>query len=430
MMAINRRRFLGLALGAFGSSSILTLDELFSQDTKKEIRNDVIKPLKEYVYGLYDVGALQLKRDDLPELEGKLEKAFETAKLSKEIIKNLKEGKSSDELVEFFDKQGLLFRSLTYVGSTSPVNYELLKIDSKEEKEMTVFDIKQKYTKVRIVDAELITNAFTYMAQKKNLPTPGFGSAVWHGKNTIEYRVLHAESLAKNYFDGEKEKWDALETELNDWKKIDAYYFDRKNKQPHQLFYDHMGTVLHHAAVRGIFKESKDEIEFKKKIMPLWERETDIRNVMQVIDDFSLDDITKGLVGKDAQDLSADTIGQRETRALLAQMYHGNPHQYLGDMFKTVALPQIKEVTFKKMACQMVLSIFAVQIRADRDAYNNIDITDYKPGKEGLIFAQFGNLSTDQIRNLSKDSFDALYRGQSLKDYMLDRAKEMRKKYL
>lgn len=428
-MAINRRGFLGLALGAFGSSSILTLDELFSQDTKKEIRKDVIEPLKEYVYARYDVGALQLKRDDLPELEGKLEKAFEAAKLSKELIKDLKEGRSPDELVEFFDKQGLLFRSLTYVGSTSTVNYELLKIDSKEEKEMTVFDIKQKYTKVRIVDAELITNAFSYMAQKKNLPTPGFGNAVWFGKKTIEYRVLQAESLAKNYFDGETKEWDALEAELKDWKKIDENYLDKRNKQPNQSLYNRMGTVLHHVAVKDIFKKSKDEAEFKKKIMPIWERETDIRNVMIVIDDFSFDDITKGLDEKDAQNLSADTIGQRETRALLAQMYHGNPHQYLGDMFKSVALPPIKEIVFKKMACQMVLGIFAVQIRADRDAYNNIDITDYKPGQEGVIFAQFGNLSTNQIRNLSKDSFDGLYRGQSLKDCMLEKAKEMRKKY-
>ncbi len=427
-MAINRRGFLGLALGAFGGSSILTLDELFSQDAKKEIRKDVIEPLKEYVYARYDVGALQLKRDDLPELEKKLEKTLALAGLP-EAMQKLKDGKSSDELSEFFDKQGLLFRTLTYFGSTSPINYELLKIDSKEEKEMTVFDIKQKYTKVRIVDAELITNAFTYMAQKKNLPTPGFGNAVWRGKNTIEYRVLPAESLAKNYFDGETKEWDTLEAELKDWKKIDALYFGKKNKQPFQLFYDHMGTVLHHVAVRDIFKDSKDEAAFKKKIMPIWENETDIRNVMQIIDDFSFDDVTKGLDEKDARNLSADNIGQRETRALLAQMYHGTPHQYLGDMFKTVALPQLRELTFKKMACQVVLGIFAVQIRADRDEYNNIDLTGYKLGDEGLIFAQFGNLSTNQIRNLSKDSFDGLYNGQSLKDCMLEKAKEIRKKY-
>jgi hypothetical protein len=163
--------------------------------------------------------------------------------------------------------------------------------------------------------------------------------------------------------------------------------------------------------------------------MPIWENETDIRNVMQIIDDFSFADVTKGLDEKDARDLSADTMGQRETRALLAQMYHGTPHQYLGDIFKSVALPQIKELTFKKMACLAVLGIFAVQIRADRDEYNNIDITGYKPGDEGLIFAQFGNLSVNQIRNLSKDSFDGLYNGQSLKDCMLEKAKEIRKKY-
>jgi hypothetical protein len=424
-----------VTLAAIGCSSINETDAKINpavqtaQDSKNEVRKEVIDPLKEYLYAQYDISALRLKRDDIPELESKLSRALTAAGLSAEAMQKLKEGKSSPELEDFFDKQGLLFRALRYVGSTSPINYELVKIGSKEEKEMALFEIKQKYTKVRIVEPEIITNAFTYMAQKKNLPTAGLGNAVWYGKKTIEYRVAQGEFLAKNYFDGEKKEWDSLEAELNDWKKIDAYYFGKKNKQPHQLFYDHMGTVLHHVAVRGIFKESKDEDEFKKKIMPIWEREADIRNVMMVIDDFGFDEVTKGLTDKDAKDLSANTIGHRETRAMLAQMYHGTPHQYMGDMFKSVAMPSIKEFTFRRMASTAVLEFFALQVRVDRDTYKSIDITGYKPGDEGIIFAQFGNLSADQIKKLAKDTFDALYHGRELKDYMLDIAKEMKKKY-
>src|SRR5574342_859347 len=250
-------------LAALGCSSAESTEtkansvQVVQEAAKKEIRNDVIEPLKDYVYARYDKDALKLKRDDLAEIEAKLEKALLAAGLSDSMPK-LKEGRRSKEMEEFFEKQGMLFRFVTFVGTTSPLNYEVLKGDSKEEKEMTLFDTTQKYTKIRIVDKELITNSFTYIAQKKNLQTPGVGSAVWHGRKTIEDRVWQGDARAKNYFDGEKEKWDELEAEVKDWQKIDAYYFGKKNKKPHQLFFDHMGTVLHHVAVRDTVKTAKD----------------------------------------------------------------------------------------------------------------------------------------------------------------------------
>jgi hypothetical protein len=426
-------RFLELvalaALGLSGTYQTAVATSAVQETVKKPIRNDVIEPLKEYVYARYDVASLMLKRDDLPELEAKLGKALAVAGLPAEALQNIKAGKRSKELEAFFDEQGLSLRAITFIGTSSPMNYELVKIDSREEKETSVLGIAHKYTKVRITEPELITNSFTYLAQKKNLNTVGVTNAVWNGRNTLEYRAKKAEELARIYYDGEKKEFEKLEEHSKDWKKIDEYFFGKKDKRPHKLFLEHMGTLLHHLAVKDIYKSSMDESDFTRKILPVWERDCEYRGAMLLVDDFDLSEVCKKLVDKDARDLRVDIHGHRETRGLLAQMHHGNPHHYLGDLFKVASVSSVKEMAVKKIVSTVVLDFFAAQVIADRKNYNNIDVSDFAKGKEGIIFAQFGNLTDSQIRNLAKDTFNSIYQDKTLKEYAQDRAEEIMRKY-
>lgn len=402
------------------------LPSVIETKQQKPVRQDIIDSLRSYVYAQYDSATTGIRRVDLPELENRLEEKLKEIGMPAGAMQNLREGNRVRELEAFFEEQGLLFRAIKMPGQSSKVNYELLKVDSKEQKELTVFGTTKKFTKIRFVEQDVITNSFTYEVQrKKNAGTYGVAHGAWFDVDAVEFRVWQNDLSVKNYFEGEKAYFDVLEKEAKDTALLDKYVGGKKVYS--KDLFNRLGTLLHHIAVRDIYRSSKDENDFREKITPIWEKESETRNAMLLIDYFEYDkEIVEKLSGEDRRSLGADMFGQRETRALLAQMFYGNPHQYLGDMFKLIATNTEAEVALKEMASWAVLTFFKAQIIVDRKTFSNIDVSDPSPT---AIYKQFGLLTADQIRNLTKDTFEGLYHGKSLRECMQPRLNELFKKY-
>lgn len=410
-----------LALGNDNSASERPAPIEVQDAVKKPVRQDVIAPLRDFIYANYDKD-MGVRRRDLGELEQKLEVALKSAGIPEEGIANIKQGKDCKELEKFFDEQGLRFKFLRIFNQSTAFNYELVKIDSTEKKKMELFGITKEYVKLRVVEPELISNSFTYRAQKRNLVSTGISNVHWIGTDMIEIRVNVLEATAKNYYDGEKTKGAGFDAELADPKLLDKYEDKLK-------LFDRMGSLLHHMAVRDLYKSSKDEADFVKKLTSQFEQDGEVRSVLGLIDDFIYGkEILDKLSTADRRALIIDTVSERENRGILTKMYHRNPLLMLGDTFKIAGNHLSKETVVGEIMGETILSEFLDEIVKDRETFKNIDVSGYDKKNDILIYKQFRLLTADQIKMLSKKQFDRKYEGKSLRDYMQPKVDKLLKK--
>ena len=376
--------------------------ELNAEVTARQDSVDAISPLRDFLYAKYDEQFGQ-KRDDLKELETKLDKALKSVGISNETIAVIKEGKPAYELREFFAKQGLLFRSINVPGMNFAVSYELIRQGPKEQKEMTLFGITKKYTKTRILES-IVDNAVAYQNKKKNAGLVEHG--YMYGTDNIEYRAWKHDKTARAYFEGEKQYGKELEEEAANPKQLAEKYSETK-----QALFSRMGTILHHIGVRDLSNIKIFE-EFEKKMKPVWERDSEIHDVMYSIDvfDFEKDAISK-LTTKNKKRLSTEYTVHLKVRAMLAQLYHSeSPHDRLGDLFKAASG---EGLAYEVLAATTVLNVFRLAVLSERERFGNIDFV-----VGDAIYAQFCRLTTDQIKQLALATFKGTYQERPLKDYM------------
>jgi len=395
------------------------------QKSYKPVRNDVIGPLKEYVYAQYDI-ALHDRRDDLPEIEKKMVAALNAAGMSDTTIQQIKDSKDAKQLEDFFAEQGLTFRNMVTIGSRG---YELFKIDSIEKKEMTLFGTVQKYTKTRITEKSLIDNSFTYEAEKRNLKISGVTGLHVRGTDRIEYRVYQDEDLADRYFEGVTKQGDALEAESKNPELLEKLL--GSGKKINEKLCDRLGTVLHYMGVRDIYRQSKDKNEFRQKVLPIWEREIEIHEVTHCMDSFEFD---KALMNKLSKEnrllLNIETVVHMEARSLVSELCHDNEfakpypdyeYKILGDLFKSLAGDEPGKVNEHQKAAKLILSGLLNHIYTNKDEYPELNITQADPQDGtnlGAVCSRFVLLKPAQIRKLSRTLFDQLYEGKTLKELM------------
>ncbi len=380
----------------------------------KPVRNDVVEPLRDYIYAGYD-SFMGKRRRDYPQLEERLVNALNATGLPKDTYEKIALGATSKELEQFFAEQGLLFRKVGMVGQVQfKANYELIKLGKEEQKERTVFGQTAKFTKITVIEPELILNHLMYRAQKQSALMPVVISLHWKGRNVVEFRALNAETLSKQYYGAEKKDGAMYDQEVQDHTLLDKH--DNQQK-----LFDRMGTILHHVAVRDLYRAAKDEADFVSKLNAQWERNGEIRGAMNCLDDFNFDKSqVEKLTKENLMSLLMEQTVHGEMRALLAQMYEGNPHMYLGQILK-LAGSQKAELGMNHFSAAQAVMIFGINVLADRKTYANIDLTGFEPGKETIIFKQFALLTEDQVRKLAKSAFDKIYEGKSFKEHMHDR---------
>lgn len=394
-------------------STSAEVTETEKQDVKA-IRQDVIEPLKDIIYAGYD-SFMGKRRRDYPQLEERLIKALNAAGMPKETYEHVATGLGeTKELEQFFSEQGLLFRKVNMVGQLQlKANYELIKLGPTEQKERSVFGQTAKFTKVTVTEPELILNYIAYRAQKQDTSFLSITSLHWKGKKVVEYRSLNAEKISKQYYGAEKQEGAQFEAEAQDHTLLDKY--DNLQK-----LLDRMGTLLHHVAIRDLYRTAKDEAEFVSKLNAEWERNAEIRGAMLCNDDFEIDkSLLEKLTEQNLKSFLVEQTVHAEMRALLAQMYEGNPHMYLGQIFK-LAGSQKAELGMNHFSGANVVAFFGLNVLADRQTYDNIDVSGFEPGKETIIYKQFASLTKGQGRKLAKFAFDKIYEGRTLKEFSYD----------
>ncbi len=380
----------------------------------KPVRHDVVEPLRDYIYAGYD-NFMGKRVRNYPQLEERLVNALTAAGLPKDTYEKVAIGATSKELVQFFDEQGLLFRKIGMVGQVQlKANYELIKLGKTEQKERAVFGQTSRFTKITVTEPELILDHMAYRAQKPSSLGPVVISLHWKGKGVVEYRALRAEALSKQYYGAEKKDGTMYDEEVQDNTLLDKY--DNQQK-----LLDRMGTILHHVAVRDLYRSAKDESDFVAKLNAQWERNGEIRGAMNCLDDFNFEKSQlEKLTKENLISLLMEQTVHGEMRALLAQMYEGNPHMYLGQICK-LAGSQKAVLGMNHFSAFGVVTMFGLNVLADRKTYANIDVSDFQTGKETIIFKQFASLTEDQVRTLAKSAFDKIYEGKSFKEYSHNR---------
>ena len=373
--------------------------EIKIEVSERQASIDAVSPLKEFLYAKYDEQFGQ-KREDINELETKLDKALKAEGFSNETIAAVKEGKPAYELKEFFAKQGLLFRSINVPGISLPISYELLKQGTTEQKEMTLFGVTKKYTKIRILES-LIDNAIAYQNKKKNANLVEHG--YMYGTDMIEYRAWKHDNTAKSYFEGEKQYGKELEDEASKPKQLAEKYSE-------QRLFARMGTILHHIGVRDLAGNTFEE--FQNKMKHVWERDCEIHDVMNSIDVFDFDkDAVSKLDSRNKKRLSNEYTVHLKIRAFLAQLYHSErPHDRLGDLFKASSG---EGLAYEAIAATNILNVFRMAVLTDRERFENIDFV-----AGDAIYAQFCRLTIPQIKQLALATFKGTYKERPLKEYM------------
>ncbi len=385
---------------------------------------EIINPLKDYIYAQYDV-SIGGQRADLEIAGQRMADSLRKAKFSDETVQQIKNGKSAPDLEKLFEKEGLVFRRVNFLGKIGNHSYELWKVGSRASKERTVFDITKKYTKVRIQE-ELITNLFTYAAQKIPSQTSGVIGSHMVGTDVIEYRPWQDASLAKNFYEGIKSLEKELEEEFKDPDVLDKYVGRTKAMNP--MFCDRVSKVLNYESVREQYKSSKSVDEFVLKVIPGWEEVSDIQQFMYMVDEFNFDkDGLDKLTDTNRLRLTVDKAMHQELRSMLARMGYGDAYKGLAEVFKYMSFDKPNIVNPSVSAAKGITINFIDQIQSERDKYHNISVVGYVKGREASVCKQFGLFTEEQIRSLSKSAFENIYKGRSLKDYMQIRVNQLLK---
>ncbi len=349
--------------------------------------------LRDYIYCLYDQ-SLGLPSPDFNTARSSLEECLRASNFSSEDSRLLFEGRSVPDLEEYFASQGLVFRTFNPPGSDR--SYELVRLSPVEVKELEIFGIKKTYQKVNVIEI-LIQNAYDHESEL-NLSNSGpVGGAHGFLPGAIELRPQTHEALAKGYFEGISSLKSELDKDLADHSRL-ANYSDAE-------FYDRLGKLFHYLAVRKEFSESKNFEDFKGKVVPRWTRESEIHEVMHLIDkqenkamSASLDEFGK----KKFLESSAVNL---EARAYLAQLHHGNGYNNLGHMFASQAGDQPGSINEHQKAAKLILYVMNLEIKGNVES-------------ERSVYARMLNLSGKEINKLARKAFDVIYEGKSFDDYM------------
>jgi hypothetical protein len=385
---------------------------------------EMINPLKDYIYAQYDV-SFGGQRADLEIIEQRMSDSLKKAKFSDETVQQIKDGRSAPELEKLFEKEGLVFRRMNFLGRVGNHSYELLKIESRTPKERTVFGITRKYNAVRIQE-EVISGLAAYAIQKSSSRLSGIIGSHMVGTDDIEYRPWQDASLAKNFYEGIKSLEGELEEEFKDPDVLDKYV--GRSKSMNTMFCDRVSKVLNYKAVREQFKLSKSVDEFVLKVVPGWEETSDIQQFMYMVDGFNFDkEVLDKLTDNNRLRLTVDKAMHQELRSMLARMKYGDAYKGLAEIFKYMSFDKPGIVNPSVSAAKGITINFIEQVQSDRDKYANISVIGYVKGTEASVCKQFGLLSEEQIRSLAKSAFENIYKSRSLNEYMQVRVNQLLK---